>query len=149
MTRTPNKGGFTCPIDFGLDIFGDRWTLLLIRDLMFARKRHFKELMEAPEKIASNILTARLKKLEERGLISRAPDPDNRKQVVYQLTEKGRDLAPVLVELIRWGGKHDPSSPVPKWFVKRPGPDNDALVEQVRDAMMDAARKIQAGGGKR
>ena len=94
-----------CPIDYALDLFGDRWTLLVIRDLLFVGKRHFKELMESPERIASNILTARLKKLEERGLIERCADPDNRKQVIYTLTDKGRDLTPVLVELVRWGGR--------------------------------------------
>ena len=103
-----------CPIDYALDLFGDRWTLLVIRDLLFVGKRHFKELMESPERIASNILTARLKKLEERGLIERRPDPDNRKQVIYTLTDKGRDLIPVLVEMVRWGGRHDPNTLCPR-----------------------------------
>lgn len=133
-----------CPIDYALDLFGDRWTLLLVRDLLFAGKRHFKELMESPERIASNILTARLKKLEERGLIARSTDPDNRKQVIYTLTEKGRDLAPVLVEMIRWGGRHDPNTLVPKSFVARFTRDNDQLLADVRRAMAGAAHKIKA-----
>jgi DNA-binding HxlR family transcriptional regulator len=144
MSSAKSKERSGCPIDFGLDIFGDRWTLLVIRDLLFVGKRHFNELMQSPERIASNILAARLKKLEERGVISRSPDPDNRKQVVYELTEMGRDLTPVLVELIRWGGKYDPQTPVPKTFVRHFARDNDALLKEVRDAMA-AARK----GGKR
>lgn len=127
-----------CPIDFGLDIFGDRWTLLVIRDLLFAGKRHFNELMQSPERIASNILAARLKKLEERGLISRVPDPENRKQVVYELTGMGRDLTPVLVELVRWGGKYDPDTPVPKSVVKRLSRDNEALLKDMCEAMARA-----------
>jgi DNA-binding HxlR family transcriptional regulator len=130
-----------CPIDYSLDLFGDRWTLLVIRDLLFLGKRHFKELMESPERVASNILTARLKKLEERGLIERAADPDNRKQVIYTLTDKGRDLTPVLVEMVRWGGRHDPNSSVPKSFVARLARDNDRLLAEMRAAMADASRK--------
>lgn len=145
MARNAKKCRSGCPIDYGLDIFGDRWTLLVIRDLLFAGKRHFKEMMESPEHIASNILAARLKRLEDRGLISRAADPGNRKQIVYQLTEKGRDLTPVLVELVRWGGRHDPDTPVPKWFANGGKHDHDALVREAREAMMDAAKKMRAG----
>jgi DNA-binding HxlR family transcriptional regulator len=132
-----------CPIDYGLDVFGDRWTLLVIRDLLFGGKRHFKELMESPERIASNILAARLRKLEERGLIARTADPDNRKQVIYTLTDKGRDLTPVLVEMVRWGGRHDPNSPVPKSVVARLTRDNDRLIADMRAAMKDATRKVK------
>jgi DNA-binding HxlR family transcriptional regulator len=128
-----------CPIDYGLDVFGDRWTLLVVRDLLFVGKRRFSELMQSPERIASNILAARLKKLEERGLISRAPDPDNRKRMIYELTGKGRDLTPVLVELVRWGGRHDPNTPVPRSFVERNRRDNAALLEEACAAMMEAA----------
>lgn len=73
---------------------------------------------------------------------ARSPDPDNRKQVIYQLTEKGRDLTPVLVELIRWGGQYDPNTPVPGSFVKRHKRDNDALLNEVRAAMMEAANTM-------
>jgi DNA-binding HxlR family transcriptional regulator len=133
-----------CPIDYALDLFGDRWTLLVIRDLLFVGKRHFKELMESPERIASNILTARLKKLEARGLIERRPDPDNRKQVIYTLTDRGRDLTPVLVEMVRWGGRHDPDSLVPKGVVTRFTRDNERLLADLRACMGGTARKVKA-----
>ena len=133
-----------CPIDYALDLFGDRWTLLLIRDLLFGGKRHFRELMELPERIASNILTARLKKLEQRGLIERCLDPDNRKQVIYTLTDKGRDLTPVLVEMVRWGGRHDPNSLCPKNVVTRFTRDNERLLADMRTSMGDAVRKVKA-----
>jgi DNA-binding HxlR family transcriptional regulator len=132
-----------CPIDYGLDIFGDRWTLLVVRDLLFGGKRHFKDLMKSPERIASNILTARLKKLEERGLIERSADSDNRKQVIYTLTEKGRDLVPVLVEIVRWSGRHDPNSPVPKSLVERLTRDNDRLVAEMCTGMREATQKVK------
>jgi DNA-binding HxlR family transcriptional regulator len=132
-----------CPIDYALDLFGDRWTLLVIRDLLFVGKRHFKELMESPERIASNILTARLKKLEAHGLIERHLDPDNRKQVIYTLTDKGRDLAPVLVELVRWSGRHDPNSPVPKSVVEHFSRDSERLLAELHAAMNAATCKAK------
>lgn len=133
-----------CPIDYALDLFGDRWTLLVIRDLLFAGKRHFKELMGSPERIASNILTARLKKLEERGLIERRPNPENRKEVIYTLTDKGRDLTPVLIEMVRWGGRHDPNSLCPKSVVTRFTRDNERLFADMRAAMAGTVRKVKA-----
>jgi len=133
-----------CPIDYALEFFGDRWTLLVIRDLLFGGKRHFKELMGSPERIASNILTARLKKLEERGLIERRPNPDNRKQVIYTLTDKGRDLTPVLVEMVRWGGRHDPNSLCPKSVVTHFTRDNERLLADMRASMAGTARAVKA-----
>src|SRR5262245_28128367 len=130
-----------CPIDFALDVFGDRWTLLVIRDLVFMGKRHFREFIESPEGIASNILAARLKKLEARGLISRKPDPGNRKQVVYELTESGADLVPVLLEIISWSGRHDPATSAPKAFVDRIGRDRDAVVREVREGLKQGRRR--------
>jgi DNA-binding HxlR family transcriptional regulator len=138
-----------CPIDYALDLFGDRWTLLVIRDLLFAGKRHFKDLMNSPERIASNILAARLRKLEERGLIARQGDPVNRKQIVYTLTGKGKDLAPVLVEIIRWGGQHDPDTPVPKAFLTRFARDSDELIAEVRATMAQAASKVKRAGRRK
>jgi DNA-binding HxlR family transcriptional regulator len=89
-----------CPIDFALDVFGDRWTLLVIRDLVFVGKCRFTQFADSPEGIASNILAARLKKLEGHGLVSRQIDPQSRKQVVYELTGKGLDLVPLLIDTI-------------------------------------------------
>jgi len=129
-----------CPIDFSLDIFGDRWTLLVVRDLVFLGKRHFREFIESPEGIASNILTSRLKKLEAHGLISRAPDPDNRKQVVYELTDKGADLIPVLLEIVRFGARHDPHTAAPKAFVARIARQRDAVVREVRRGLKQRKR---------
>jgi DNA-binding HxlR family transcriptional regulator len=123
------KGG-NCPIDYALAVFGDRWTLLVVRDLLFRGKRHFHEIIVSPEGMASNILAARLKKLEAHGLIVRYPDPENRKRVIYELTKKGLDLAPMLIEMIRWSGTYDPNTGAPKSFLKRARNARDALIKE-------------------
>jgi DNA-binding HxlR family transcriptional regulator len=132
-----------CPIDYSLDIFGDRWTLLVIRDLLFRGKRHFRDFSESPEGIASNILAARLKKLETSGLISRYPDPDNRRQVVYELTDKGIDLMPVLIEIVLWGAKHQIVTAAPKNALRRMRKDRDGFVRETTAALK--ARRSVAG----
>lgn len=96
-----------CPIAFGLDTFGDRWSLLIIREIMLRGKRTYSEFLEADEGIASNILIARLKHLEVEGIVNKSRDPENRRAFIYQLTQKGRDLAPILIEIIIWSGLHD------------------------------------------
>jgi DNA-binding HxlR family transcriptional regulator len=131
-----------CPIDYALDIFGDRWTLLVIRDLVFGGKRYFREFIESPEGIATNILATRLKKLEARGVISRRADPENRKQVVYELTDKGVDLIPVLLEIVRWGGRHDPDTAAPKAFVARVERDRAGLIREVSAALRQGKKTI-------
>jgi DNA-binding HxlR family transcriptional regulator len=120
-----------CPIAFALDIVGDRWTLLVIRDLVFARKRHFRDFLASSEKIASNILASRLKMLEARGIVVRRPDPESARQGIYELTEKGADLIPVLLELVRWGAKHDAQTAAPRSFVRRLERDRERLIAEL------------------
>ncbi len=96
-----------CPIAFGLDIFGDRWTLLIIREIMLRGKRTYSEFLQAEEGIATNILVDRLKQLESDGIVEKSRDPENRRSFLYTLTQKGRDLAPILLEIIIWSGTHD------------------------------------------
>lgn len=119
-----------CPIDYALEIFGDRWSLLVIRDLLVRRKRRFAEIMASDEGIASNILAARLRKLEAWGLVGHRTDPANRRQVIYSLTEKGKELAPVLVEIAIWSAKHDPHTKVNAAFVRRARRDRAALAQE-------------------
>ena len=96
-----------CPISISLEIFGDRWSLLIVRDLMFKRLRTFREFSGAGEGIATNILADRLARLQSVGIISTAADPEDARRVVYRLTRKGMDLAPVLVEMVLWAAKHE------------------------------------------
>ncbi len=97
-----------CPINLSLEIFGDRWTLLVLRDVIFTGARHFRELLTGPERISSNILTDRLAVLVEHGLLTRAGDPSHKQKVVYSLTEQAIELVPVLVQLSDWGARHLP-----------------------------------------
>ncbi len=138
MSTRLRKRRSDCPISFALDLLGDRWTLLVIRDLVFGRKRHFKDFLASPEGIASNILAARLKLLTGAGLVTRRPDAKSGRELVYELTERGVDLVPVLVELIRWGAKHDAKTAAPAAFVRRVEDDREGLVAELRSSLVGA-----------
>ncbi len=96
-----------CPVAFGLDTFGDRWSLLVIREIMLRGKTTYSDFQEIEEGIATNVLADRLKHLEAEGIIAKHRDPENRRSYIYSLTEKGRDLASIMIEIILWGGRHD------------------------------------------
>ncbi len=96
-----------CAISMALENIGDKWSLLILRDLMFTDKRTYGELQSSDEKIATNILAARLLSLEASGLIRKTTDPDNGRRSLYFLTEKGIDLLPVIIELKQWSEKHN------------------------------------------
>ena len=97
-----------CPVSLGLDIFGDRWTLLVIRDLMFSGKRHYREMLASDEHISSNILADRLKMLLKEGIVSKSDDPTHQQKVLYSLTEKGIALLPVLMTISQWSHQYRP-----------------------------------------
>ncbi|RLV55692.1 transcriptional regulator [Aeromicrobium phragmitis] len=100
-----------CPINLSLEVIGDHWSLLVIRDIMFGGRRHFRELLtESEEGIASNILSDRLKRLTEAGLVTRAADPQHRQKQIYSLTEQSIQLVPVLAHLGSWGRRFLPVS---------------------------------------
>ena len=99
-----------CPINLSLEVFGDRWTLLIVRDLMFGGKRHFRELLRSEEGISSNILADRLRRLLEEGMITKRDDPTHKQKAIYSLTERSIDLVPVFAELGAWGSRHLPVS---------------------------------------
>lgn len=98
-----------CPISCALDILGDKWTMLVVRDL-FLGKQRFSEFMETKEGIKTNILTDRLKRLEQAGLISRNPYQNNPPRYEYELTKTGKDLWPVLKEIIQWSNRNIPGT---------------------------------------
>lgn len=134
MNAAPGGQRSHCPITYSLDILGDRWTLLVLRDLIIAHKRHFREFLASDEGIASNILTSRLKLLECSGILTRRPDPENARQVIYEPTKKGLDLLPVILELARWGGTYDPDTAAPKDLIRRIEKDRDGVVREIRAA---------------
>ncbi len=92
-----------CPISCTLDLIGDKWTLLVLRDILFFKKTKFEEFLESPENISTNILTDRLHKLERDGLIVKAPYSNHRLRMAYTATEKGQSLAPILKQIAHWG----------------------------------------------
>lgn len=107
-----------CPISFALDLFGDRWTLLILRDLILRGKRRYGEFLSADEGIASNILSDRLKRLESSGIVTRETDPSDKRQVLYTPTPKGAALLPVLLEIAAWGASHDKDTGAPSRFAE-------------------------------
>lgn len=107
-----------------------------MRDLVFAGKRHFQDFAGSPEKIATNILTERLARLEQAAIVRRRRDPTDARRVEYRLTVKGMDLIPVLLEVIRWGASYDPATAAPPAFVRRIEQDREALTAELRAAVM-------------
>ena len=100
-----------CPINLTLEVLGDRWSLIVIRDVMFGNRRHFRELLNRSEEgIASNILADRLKRLVEAGLLTKRADPSHRQKAVYSLTEPAIQLVPLLAQMAAWGRRHRPVS---------------------------------------
>jgi DNA-binding HxlR family transcriptional regulator len=100
-----------CPINLTLEVVGDKWSLLIIRDMIFGNRRHFRELLTRSEEgIASNILADRLKRLLEENILTRADDPSHKQKAIYSLTEKGIELLPVLAQMASWGYKFLPVS---------------------------------------
>lgn len=110
-----------CAVNYGVEIFGDRWSLLIIRDIVFAGKKTYGEFLKSEEGIATNVLAARLAFLEGQGILSRAPSPDDKRKDYYTLTEKGLDLIPIVLNIVLWSAKHDSKSYVRnlKEFVDR------------------------------
>jgi DNA-binding HxlR family transcriptional regulator len=96
-----------CPLNASLEMLGDRWSLLIIRDMMLLGLQGFKEFLGSHERIATNILADRLRKLEAYGIIRTERDPSDGRKLIYLLTPKGIDLAPVLTEMVLWAGRHE------------------------------------------
>lgn len=105
----PHRSG--CPINLTLEVLGDAWSLIVIRDVIFGNRRHFRDLLtHSEEGIASNILAARLKALVENGLLTKADDPTHRQKAIYSLTEAAIELLPILAQMSAWGLAHQPVS---------------------------------------
>ncbi len=132
MIRQGKNRQTGCPVAYGLDTFGDRWSLLVIRDMMLHGKKTYGEFLNGDEHISTNILADRLKHLEAEGIIDKLQDPDNRRSFIYTLTEKGFDLAPVILETIRWSGKHIKLNSERKALLARIETDREGLLADIR-----------------
>jgi DNA-binding HxlR family transcriptional regulator len=125
----------SCPVSFALDRFGDKWSLLIVRDLMFRGRHTYGELLDSGEGIATNILADRLQRLESEGIFNKSRDPENRRKYQYQLTKKGMALAPILLEMFRWSGKYDPDTGVPKKFLQQLNKDPEGLLQKIQSGL--------------
>ena len=120
-----------CPVSVSLETFGDRWSLLIIRDLMVRGFRTFKEFHESGEGIATNILAGRLRRLEAAGIITAEKEDADRRRLNYRLTEKGIDLAPVLLELLVWGARHEETG-APCALIAKMAKNREQVLAEVR-----------------
>ncbi len=110
MKKGKNKLRSHCPVNYGLEAFGDRWALLILRDIVFRGKRTYGEFLKSEEGFATNILASRLDHLIEVGILQRERDETDRRKDIYSLTEKGLDLIPLLFEMVLWSAKYDSRS---------------------------------------
>ncbi len=125
-----------CPINFALEVFGDRWTFLIIRDMMFKGKHYYGEFLQSEEKIATNILADRLSLLEQSQIVVKSSDQSHKQKVVYRLSQKGIDLLPVLVDMIMWSAKYDKNSAVDVKFMKAVKKDRDGLLKEISSRLI-------------
>jgi len=126
-----------CPINFALEIFGDKWTFLIVRDLMFKGKHFYGEFLLSEEGIATNILSDRLSLLESNGIIGKSSDPSHKQKIIYRLTRKGIDLVPLLVEVIMWSAKYDKDSAVDMKFVKSVKRDKVGVISKITSSLVE------------
>jgi DNA-binding HxlR family transcriptional regulator len=132
-----------CPLNFAIETIGDKWSLIILRDMIFWGKKTYREFLKSDEKIATNVLAGRLEFLEKVGFITKSPHATDRRKEVYSLTKKGLELVPVLIELIVWSArsdvwrsmKHSPTVRVLQRFMKRAVRKNKAkLIKDVKES---------------
>jgi DNA-binding HxlR family transcriptional regulator len=121
-----------CPIACALDVLGDRWTLVVLRDLVFLHKQRYQELLDSNEGIATNILASRLKLLEAAGLVTRKADPAAPRRALYAPTTKALDLLPVMIELMRWSTRYNADTYVPPQLLDKIKRSSVAFIAQLR-----------------
>lgn len=127
MTDTKKRSD--CPISSSLDIWGDKWSLLIVRDLLFSKQCTYGDFLKAEEKIATNILASRLQMLEVNGIITKLDHPDSKAKVLYQLTQKGIDLLPLMLEIHLWADKHSTIPPERNVILKEVKKDKEAFIK--------------------
>ncbi len=138
MKKAVIKRRSGCPLNASVEMLGDRWSLLIIRDMMLRGFCTYKEFMECYEGIASNILADRLKKLVRNGIISARPDRSDQRKTTYLLTKKGIDLAPVLTEMVLWAAAHEDTGNRP--LVRQMLQDKDKFLEQIRQKWVEGKK---------
>ena len=138
-----------CPIHFALEIFGDAWTLLIIRDLMFKGRITYTDLLHAEEGIATNVLADRLVRLEQDGMIEKEAGSGRGTGSRYWLTPKGIDLSPVLLEIIGWSAKHDPKTAADPTFVRQLRADPAGMKTRIRKQLVKHSADLEQAAQQR
>lgn len=128
-----------CPINFALETFGDPWSLLIIRDIIYFGKKTYGEFLESEESMATNILASRLARLEQQGILMKKPSSSDKRKEEYVLTEKGLDLIPVLVELANWSARYDPQTAAPTAWIALMMAEKEKMTRRIRET-------VQCGG---
>jgi len=131
-TKESSERRSGCPVSISLDVLGDRWSLLIVRDMMVRGYRTFREFLHSGEGIATNILSDRLRKLESAGILTTEPAAEDGRSTHYRLTEKGIALAPVLLELLIWAGNHETTGAPPAFIAQMEKSRADILAETYR-----------------
>lgn len=131
MARNSRQCRSNCPINFVLETFGDKWTLLIIRDLMFKGKKTFGEFAQSDESISTNVLADRLRRLEAHEIVEKTVSPDNRSMFIYALTSRGKDLLPIMLEITAWSARHDEKTNTPQTFMDMFHADKEQLIRNV------------------
>ncbi len=132
MKRNSESGRRSdCPLSIALEIFGDKWTLLILRDLMLKRLQTFKEFQESGEQIATNVLADRLQRLQKQGLVTGERSTCDARVVTYRPTAKGLDLLPVLVEIVLWSARHETTA-APAKLIEKMTKDRVGFIQEMR-----------------
>jgi len=150
MAAATETGRSACPINLTLEVVGDKWSLLVIRDIIFGNRRHYRELLtKSDERISSNILADRLKTLMEAGILTRVDDPTHKQKGIYSLTEQGIELLPLLAQMAAWGVTYLPVSEefgIRARLLRDGGPKMWAeLMDELRETHLGIRRKRKAG----
>ncbi len=132
MSETSKILRSDCPINYSLQMLGDSWSLLIIRDILFAGKKTFGEFLSSDEGIARNILTNRLSNLVQNGIIVKGPHPTDRRKEIYSLSDKGLDLIPLLLELSAWGARNEPKTAANFAWVENMQMEKEELIAHIR-----------------
>jgi DNA-binding HxlR family transcriptional regulator len=128
-----------CPINFALEMFGDTWSLLIVRDIVYFGKKSYGEFLESDEGIATNILASRLAQMEQKGILVKQQSVLDKRKEVYSLTEKGLDLIPILVEMADWSARHDTQTGAPPEWIALVNADKANMIRRIRET-------VQSGG---
>jgi DNA-binding HxlR family transcriptional regulator len=128
-----------CPISCSLDVWGDKWSLLIVRDLLFSMQCTYGDFLKSEEKIATNILATRLQMLESNGIITKLDHPDSKAKVLYQLTQKGIDLLPIMIEIHLWADKYSTIPPEKNAIIKELKNNKEAFLKSYAKLLKKAS----------